>query len=80
MSPCGHIEEPVVAELDECGEVYSWTKVTVGEDRVMVMADFFDGDLRVTAPLLSGAVAIGDVVCLVAGDSTPFAFEVSQPA
>jgi uncharacterized OB-fold protein len=74
-SPCGHGVNPVVAELTETGTVYSWTIFRLAESpRVIAMADFFGGDLRVTAPLLGATeVAIGDSVVVTQGEGTPYA-------
>ena len=38
----------------------------------MVMADFLDGSLRVTAPFASDSVEIGDIVELRQGTTTPY--------
>lgn len=78
LPPCGHEAEPIVAPLDAAGVVYSWTRVwpTVETSRVMVMADFFDGGLRITGPLVGAdSVQIGDTVHAVAGTDTPVALE-----
>ena len=75
MSPCGHSAEPVLAPLDGVGVVYSWTRVWSDETaQTLAMADFLDGRLRITAPVLgSGEVAIGDLVTASSGDDTPIA-------
>ena len=82
MSPCGHDDAPILAELAEPGTVYSWTKVArSGGSQVLAMADFFDGRLRVTAPVLDpGDIAIGDSVVAIAGSETPYGFTRSDRA
>ena len=75
MSPCGHDAPPVLAPLTEPGTVYSWTRVWLGDDpdgRLIVMADFLDGALRVTAPLDGTEIATGDAVLLTAADDAPY--------
>lgn len=76
LSPCGHDDQPVLTPLDEPGVVYSWTTVRPGEEepgKTLAMADFLDGRLRVTAPVLDGGgVAIGDQVKVTIGWDTPF--------
>ena len=75
MSPCGHDAPPVPAPLTESGTVYSWTRVWLGYDpdgRLIVMADFLDGGLRVTAPLDGSEIAIGDTVLLTTADDVPY--------
>jgi hypothetical protein len=76
QSPCGHEVEPVLAPLDEPGLVYSWTRVSIddGTTEIIAMADFLEGRLRVTAPVLEGDVAIGSSVVLRPGVSTAYAF------
>jgi uncharacterized OB-fold protein len=81
MSPCGHDDEPERAPLDSPGIVYSWTRVwpTPESGRLMAMADFFDGALRVTAPVVdTGEVAIGDAVTAIIGSETPVAFTIQR--
>ena len=75
MSPCGHDAPPVRAPLTEPGTVYSWTRVWLGDEpdgRLIVMADFLDGGLRVTAPLDGSEIAIGDAVLLTTADDVPY--------
>ena len=76
--PCGHDVEPERAPLDSIGSVYSWTRSRLGQHEVLiVMADFFEGALRVTAPLLDDTEpAIGKAVRLVSGTGIPYAFEL----
>ena len=72
--PCGHDATPTIGPLDTPGIVYSWTRVWPSADssRLMVMADFFDGDLRITAPLVgTDTIAIGDRVRAFVGTETP---------
>jgi uncharacterized OB-fold protein len=74
LPPCGHDAQPSIAPLDEPGIVYSWTRLwsSAEASQLMVMADFFDGGLRITAPLMGAdAVAIGDAVHAVVGNETP---------
>lgn len=78
LSPCGHPGRVARRALDETGIVYSWTRIRLGQDRLLVMADFFDGGLRVTGPLLDAdQVEIGDRVRLVEGVDSPYAFMVA---
>ncbi|HSJ29001.1 MAG TPA: hypothetical protein VLB67_12400 [Acidimicrobiia bacterium] len=73
LSPCGHDDPPVRASLDATGTVYSWTRVweTPESGSLMAMADFFDGALRITAPVRdAGEIAIGDEVLAVSGTDT----------
>jgi len=76
LSPCGHDEQPVFRPLNELGTVYSWTTVRLGEEmqeQTLAMADFLNGQLRVTAPVLnSNRVAIGDNVRVTVGRDTPY--------
>ncbi|HJR93542.1 MAG TPA: hypothetical protein VJ938_13940 [Acidimicrobiia bacterium] len=75
LSPCGHDAPPVRAPLTESGTVYSWTRVWLGDEpngRLIVMADFLDGALRVTAPLDGAEIAIGDAVVLTAAEDVPY--------
>ena len=79
QSPCGHPEEPVGEPLNEAGVIYSWTKYHLGEDgpTLLAMADFLDGRVRVTAPVLDVAgIEIGDRVEVVVGRSTPYALRL----
>ena len=72
--PCGHpggIDEP----LDTAGVVHSWTRV--GDDtaatpaRIIVMADFLGGALRVVAPLAGATtISIGDQVTTAIGEDS----------
>lgn len=79
ISPCGHSGKVETSPLEEPAFVYSWTRMRLGQDRILVMADFFDGELRVTAPLLDAdSVEIGDRVRLVKGDDTPYAYELDS--
>ncbi len=76
-SPCGHLDEPVLESLDQPGVVYSWTishLVTDGDPILLAMADFLDGRIRITAPVLgAGLVEIGDAVEALPGAATPLA-------
>jgi uncharacterized OB-fold protein len=74
-SPCGHGDRPDIEELVASGTVYSWTVFRLGETPTTIaMADFLDGGLRVTAPVVSATeVAIGDEVVVVPGEGTPYA-------
>jgi hypothetical protein len=75
LSPCGHDAAPDIAMLDLPGTVYSWTSTGSGVGTQIVMADFLDGTLRVTGPILSGPdVDIGTSVTLVVGHETPYGF------
>lgn len=76
LPPCGHDSTPSIAPLDTTGVVYSWTRVWMSPDtsRLMVMADFLDGDLRITAPLVgTDTIVIGGSVRAVVGTETPVA-------
>lgn len=77
LSSCGHSDEVEILPLTESGEVYSWTRAHVGTPpggTLMAMADFFDGALRVTAPVLDAEeIDIGDRVVVVPGEDTPYA-------
>lgn len=78
-SPCGHPGPVGTKTLQETGEVYSWTRMRLGEERILVMGDFFGGELRVTAPLLDAeSVAIGDRIRLVVGVDTPYAYVMAD--
>ena len=73
LPPCGHEAAPTIAPLDTPGVVYSWTRVWPSADSstLMVMADFLDGDLRITAPLAgTDTIVIGDRVRAVIGTDT----------
>lgn len=75
LSPCGHDVEPVLAPLEAQGVVYSWTRSwsTPDDSRLIVMADFLDGALRVTGPLAGdGPVEIGDTVWAHVGTDSPY--------
>jgi uncharacterized OB-fold protein len=76
MLPCGHDVEPIRALLDSPGIIYSWTRSRIGPVVVlMVMADFFGGTLRVTAPLEAEETPqFGRMVKLVRGLHSPYAF------
>lgn len=81
LSPCGHDVEPQRALLDVAGTVYSYTRLEKGDgpEGFIAMADFFDGRLRVNAPVLAVAsVAIGDTVRVVAATDTPYALQVTS--
>lgn len=80
LSPCGHAAAVTTKPLTEPGEVYSWTRLRLGEtDRLMVMVDFFGGDLRVTAPLVGAeSVSIGDWVRLIPSTENPYVFEPDE--
>ena len=62
LSPCGHDADPVIAPLDESGEVFSWTRTHQADGvTTIAMADFLGGELRVTAPVHDvDEIAIGD--------------------
>lgn len=77
LSPCGHDAEPRLVPLTEAGRVFSWTR-THQQDAVTVlaMADFFDGALRITAPIRGVTeIAIGDLVRARSGDDGSFLLE-----
>jgi uncharacterized OB-fold protein len=68
LPPCGHDAPQEIAPLDTPGVVYAWTRAwsTLDQGTLMAMADFLDGSLRVTAPLVEAEeVAIGDEVVAV---------------
>lgn len=73
FSPCGHDAPPIERPLDSIGVVYSWTATTTPDGpRLMAMADFFDGALRVTGPVMGAEkIAIGDEVRASIGIETP---------
>lgn len=74
LPPCGHDSPPSIVPLDGPGVVYSWTRLwsSAESSQLMVMADFFDGGLRITAPLVGAeTVAIGDRVHAFTGTETP---------
>ncbi len=74
VPPCGHDAEQIERVLDSPGVVYSWTHAMIGQDRILVMADFCDGALRVAAPLVGAtSISIGDPVRAVIGVETPTA-------
>ncbi|MDP2624193.1 MAG: hypothetical protein Q8Q29_10395 [Actinomycetota bacterium] len=74
-SPCGHREASELRPLDKPGVVYSWTVSRIASDEdgtLLAMADFLDGRIRVTAPVLDAdAIGIGDEVDVVPGVDTP---------
>ena len=78
LSPCGHEASPVVAPLTEVGVVYAHTRVWSGEvATIQVMADFFDGRLRVNGPLREAQeVSVGDRVQVIAVDEGPYALRL----
>jgi len=81
LTPCGHNEESQREPLDGQGRVYSWTRSwsSPDESRLIVMADFFDGQLRVTGPLDGDDdVAIGDAVWAYVGTDSPFVLSTSR--
>lgn len=80
LLPCGHDAVPERSPLDAKGVIYSWTRSRIGADElVLVMVDFFDGELRVTGPLLQDAdVEIGQHVRIVEGRDTPYAFVLAS--
>ena len=71
--PCGH-DDVQLQQLDEVGVVYSWTESRLAgpDPEVMVMADFLDGMLRITAPLVTGTAEIGDLVVVVPAFDIPY--------
>jgi len=73
LLPCGHAHA-TTAPLDAVGTVYSWTvSWLTGQPVTVVMADFFDGALRVTAPLPSNEqVSIDDRVDVRMSDGWPY--------
>lgn len=80
LSPCGHGDEPQRRPLDEAGVVYSWTRVWAGdESTLMAMADFLEGRLRVTAPVMDAEeIEIGAPVRVCPGLDTPYAMQPSD--
>jgi hypothetical protein len=76
QSPCRHEVDPVLAPLDGFGTVYSWTRVSIGDEttEVIAMADFREGRVRVTAPVLEGSMKIRSSVVLPPGATTAYAF------
>lgn len=81
LSPCGHDVAPRLAPLDEPGRVYSWTRSwsSPEDSTIIVMADFFDGDLRVTGPLDGDVgIAIGDTVWAHVGTASPFVLSTER--
>jgi uncharacterized OB-fold protein len=74
LSPCGHDAPPELVAFDAPGEVYSWTRTHGDDGAVLAMADFLEGELRVTAPVVGGEdVAIGDRVVVVSHADGSFA-------
>jgi uncharacterized OB-fold protein len=75
LSPCGHGGDPILEPLTATGTVYSWTRSHSADGATLIaMADFLDGELRVTAPVLGAdAVAIDDRLTVVTGGDLPFA-------
>lgn len=82
LSPCGHDSSPERLDLDQLGEVYSWTRSWSADlATTVVMADFFGGALRVTAPLEAATdVEIGDSVRLHVGADSPYVFTKASRA
>lgn len=74
--PCGHAGPPTLMPFEGPGLVYSWTRVWLSEEpgRIIAMADFLDGRLRVTAPVVDAdKIEIGDSVHLAPGIDTAYA-------
>jgi len=74
LTPCGHDAAPTVRPLDSLGSIYSWTRThpADGTGRLIAMADFLEGSLRVTGPVVGvESIAIGDTVRAAIGDDTP---------
>lgn len=72
LSPCGHEGEQARRPFEGDGEVYSWSRSWTGrEESVLIaMADFLDGSIRVTAPMVDAEdISIGDRVDVVARGS-----------
>lgn len=66
-NPCAHDDPAVLAPLEAPAVVYSFTRAWHSDtaSTLLVMADLFDGALRVSAPLRGAEeVAIGDGVRL----------------
>ena len=74
LSPCGHEAEPIVAPLDDAGEVFSWTRTHQADGVTPIaMTDFLGGELRVTAPVVGvNEVAIGDRLVVLASANGDF--------
>ncbi len=74
LSPCGHEAEPILASLEDAGEVFSWTRTHQGDSVTPIaMTDFLGGGLRVTAPVLGvDEVAIGDRLIVLASPDGAF--------
>lgn len=65
LQPCGHEGTPELRELDAEGVVYSWSRSWTGRETsvLIAMADFLDGGLRITAPVIgTESVAIGELL------------------
>ena len=74
LSPCGHDAEPIVAPLEDAGEVFSWTRTHQADGVTPIaMTDFLGGELRVTAPVVGvDEVAIGDRLVVLASADGDF--------
>lgn len=79
LMPCGHDAVPQRAPLDSVGQVYSWTRSWHGEglSTLIAMADFFEGRLRITAPVVNAeSVEVGDTIAARASDEGPYVLVV----
>lgn len=77
MMFCGHSSAPDLRPLEEAGALYSWSRSWDGEgaSTAIGLLDFFDGRLRVTAPLAVDAdPTIGDRFALAKGDHLPYPY------
>ena len=81
LPTCGHAGPGTSYSFTEEGQVYAWTRVHgAGGTTLLAMADFLDGEVRVTAPLVGTAeVSVGDRVRVRRGAELPYEL-VPSPA
>jgi uncharacterized OB-fold protein len=74
LTPCGHSAPPSLHSFTEPGEVYAWTRSHGSGGAVLIaMADFLDGDIRVTAPVPGvDAIAVGDHLTVLTSEDGSF--------
>lgn len=77
MMFCGHSSAPDLRPLEVAGALYSWSRSwdEGGVSTAIGLLDFFDGRLRVTAPLVGERdPTIGDRFLLATGGDLPYPY------